>query len=92
MQQGSGNTHAGVECRHGVARCMPGLPIGAHGISTGTIHIHQSRGVTMWVAEYHNDGSEIISTYDPQHQDGVREWYQELLAAGQIRGYQIGDE
>ena len=45
----------------------------------------------MWVAEYHNDGTEIITSYDPQHQDGVREWYHELLVTGQIRGYQIGD-
>ena len=92
MWHGSGNTYAGVEHGHGVARCMPGLPIGAHDISTGTIHIHQSRGVTMWVAEYHNDGSEIITTYDPQHQDGLREWYHALLVTGEIRGYQIGDE
>lgn len=46
----------------------------------------------MWVAEYHNDGREIITTYDPEHQDGVREWYQRLLESGEIRGYQIGDK
>lgn len=45
----------------------------------------------MWVAEYHWDGREIITTYDPEHQDGVREWYHHLLMTKQIYGYQIGD-
>jgi hypothetical protein len=45
----------------------------------------------MWVSEYHNDGTEIITSYDPQHQDGVIEWYRELVATGQIRAFQTGD-
>ena len=45
----------------------------------------------MWVAEYHNDGREIITTYDPGHQDGVQQWYSALVAIGELRGYQIGD-
>lgn len=46
----------------------------------------------MWVEEYHHDGTQLITSYDPQHQKGVREWYHALVVTGVIRGYQIGDK
>jgi hypothetical protein len=46
----------------------------------------------MWVLEYHNDGGQIITTYDPEHRAGVAEWYQDLTARGELYAYQIGDE
>ena len=45
----------------------------------------------MWVAEYHNDGREIITTYDPSQLDTVRVWYSALVSIGELRGFQIGD-
>ena len=46
----------------------------------------------MWVVEYHHDGGKIITTYDPEHQDGVLEWYQNQVAQGELYAYQTGDK
>ena len=45
----------------------------------------------MWIVEYHNDGREIITSYDPGHQAGLVEWYRGLVATGEIRAFQMGD-
>ena len=60
--------------------------------SKTTVLQRDEGGQVMWVLEYHNDGGQIITTYDPQHQAGVAEWYQDLTARGELYGYQIGDE